>query len=108
MRIEYDNDEIEAFILHRTAHSKLYKKFLSNGTLMRDLDKVMVILDRVASCKILETSYASLHYERLKYGLHGRSSVRIGNKTKYRLVFTENEERIKICLIEISEHYGDK
>lgn len=30
------------------------------------------------------------------------------NTSKYRLIFEEFENGIRICLIEISEHYGDK
>lgn len=108
MEIEYDNEEIEAFICHNIAKSKKYKKFKSNSTLRRDLDRVMRILQVVDSCADLETGYAALNYEPLKYGLHGFSSVRIGFNTKYRLLFTESETRVRICLIEISEHYGDK
>lgn len=108
MTIEYDNEELKAFILYKSACGKPYKKFLSNRKLLEDLDIAMIILDRVKSCHQLENSYKSLNYERLKHDRQGYSSVRLGNRTKYRLIFTEDEERITICLIEISEHYGDK
>lgn len=108
MQIDYDNEEIEAFILYGISESKIYRKFKSNKALMRDLDRVMRILQTVDSCKDLEKGYKALNYEPLKYGLQGHSSVRIGFNSKYRLLFTENESRIRICLIEISEHYGDK
>lgn len=108
MEIDYDNEEIEAFILHGISESKRYRKFKSNRALIRDLDRVMRILLTVDSCKELENGYKALNYEPLKHGLQGYSSVRIGFNTKYRLLFKENEGRIRICLIEISEHYGDK
>jgi hypothetical protein len=106
--VDYENEEIEAFILYGISESKTYRKFKSNRTLIKDLDRVMRILHTVDSCKDLETGYKALNYEPLKYGLQGYSSVRIGFNTKYRLLFKENESRIRICLIEISEHYGDK
>lgn len=108
MDIEYDNEEIEAFIRHNIAKSKYYRKLRSNRTIRNDLDRVMRILQTVDSCDDLEKGYKSLNYEQLKYGLQGCSSVRIGFTTKYRLLFTEMQNRIRICLIEISEHYGDK
>ena len=52
--------------------------------------------------------YASLHYEKLKHDKSGLSSVRIGYNTKYRLIFEEFDGGIRIMLIEINEHYGDK
>ena len=49
-----------------------------------------------------------LHYEKLQYNLSGLSSVRIGYTSKYRLIFEEFDGGIRIKLIEINEHYGDK
>ncbi len=108
MVIEYANEEIRSFILHGEAKTKAYKRLKSNATLRRDLDRVMVILETVTSCEDLERGYKALHYEQLKHELQGYSCVRIGFKTKFRLIFTEGEKRIRISLIEISEHYGDK
>lgn len=52
--------------------------------------------------------FKSLHYEKLKYDRSGQSSVRIGYNTKYRLIFEEFDDGIRIKLIEINKHYGDK
>lgn len=107
MIIEYDNEEIESFIKHGLAESQPYRKWKSNKELRINLDKVMVILHRVESCDGLRC-YKSLNYEPLKYDLKGLSSVRIGYKTKFRLEFEELDYGIRIKVIEISEHYGDK
>ncbi len=74
---------------------------------MKDLDKVMGIL-RMAPNAISLSSYRSLHYERLKYNLSGLSSVRIGYKSPYRLIFREHRDKVTIEIIEINEHYGNK
>ncbi len=107
MRIDYDNDEIEGFIKYGLADSRPYSKWKSNKTLRFNLDKVMTILGRVQDCNGLR-NYKSLNYEPLKYGLEGLSSVRIGYKTKFRLMFEELEYGVRIKVIEITEHYGDK
>lgn len=107
MDIEYDNEEIEVFITKRIASTKPFVKYKSNRRLLKDIDKVMIILQRVNSCSDL-ARYAALHYEHLKYEMSGLSSVRLGYDTKYRLIFKEVDGGIKICVIEISEHYGDK
>lgn len=52
--------------------------------------------------------YGQLHYEALKYDFAGKHSVRIGYNSKYRLIFEEFDNGIRINLIEINEHYGDK
>ncbi len=107
MHIEYDNDEIENFIKYGLGDSPPYRKWKSNKELRDNLDKVMVILERVSNCEGLRC-YRSLNYESLKYDREGQSCVRIGYKTKFRLIFEELENGIRIKIIEISEHYGDK
>ncbi len=107
MIIEYENEEIKEFILHGTAIGRPYTKWKSNKQLRNDLDKVMEILTLADNCCMLHT-LKSLHYEQLKFDYAGRSSVRIGFKSKFRLIFTELENGIKINILEISEHYGDK
>lgn len=107
MTIEFENEDIRNFILENKAKNKPYSKMKSNKQLRTDLDRVMRILTIVDSCNDLH-GYRSLHYEALQYDLSGFSSVRLGYTTKYRLIFTEHDEGIRICLIEISEHYGDK
>lgn len=107
MQIDIDDEELETFILTGNAKSKKYKKLKANKRFLIDLNKVMALLRRTESCSLL-SRYASLNYEPLKYDLSGFSSVRIGYKSKYRLIFEKYEEGIRIKLIEISEHYGDK
>ena len=67
----------------------------------------MAILRTVTNTSELSW-HKKLNYEPLKYGLSGYSSVRIGFTSKYRLIFEEFEGGIRIKLIEINEHYGDK
>ncbi len=107
MHIEYDNEEIKNFILYGVASGRPFSKFKSNRQLRKDLDRVMRILSIVDNCNAL-CNYKSLNYETLKYDLSGLSSVRLGHTSKYRLIFTELNEGIRINIIEISEHYGDK
>lgn len=107
MIIEYEDEELRILISTHNSTDKRYKKLKSNKTFLRDLDKVMLILRATKNVTGLE-KYQQLHYEKLKYGLSGKSSVRIGYTSKYRLIFEEFENGIRIKLIEINEHYGDK
>lgn len=107
MQIDFDNDELEGFILYGLAKGRPYSKWKSNRQLRADLDKVMKILRRVPNCQEL-TCYGALNYEVLKYGRTGQSSVRLGFKAKFRLIFVELDNRIRIKIIELNEHYGDK
>ncbi len=107
MIIEYENDDIKEFILNGTAIGRPYSKWKSNKRLRNDLDKVIQLLTLSESCNVLN-SIRSHHYEHLKYDYAGKSSVRIGYISKFRLIFTELENGIIINLLEISEHYGDK
>lgn len=53
--------------------------------------------------------FSFLHYEKLKYQVEPRSSVRIVNGMVERLLFTETDDGIEVELIEIdSTHYGNK
>ena len=52
--------------------------------------------------------FKKLNYEVLTGDLSGYSSVRIGYTSKYRLIFEEFDNGIRIKLLEINEHYGDK
>ncbi len=107
MIIEYENEEIKEFIINGTATGRPYSKWKSNQQLRNDLNRVMRILSSAVDCNMLN-SYKALNYEQLKYNLLGKSSVRLGFKSKFRLIFTELENGIKINILEISEHYGDK
>lgn len=108
LRIECEDIELSDLILRgRSTTNRLYKKLSSNASFKTDLAKVlkkMKMVDNVSELKDI----GSLHYEPLVGDLLGYSSVRIGYKSKYRLLFTEHGEGIVIKLITISEHYGDK
>lgn len=105
--IEYADEAIEALITTGYSNDKRYRKLNSNATFKKDLKKVMLFL-RSAECTEELFRYKQLHYERLRFELFGKSSVRIGYSSKYRLVFEEFDNGIRINLIEINEHYGDK
>lgn len=102
MVLEFDDEELEALVTHKYVGK--YKSYKSNATLIRDLDKVIRSLRNATNINIV-ASIASLSYERLKNSPY--SSVRVGYKTKYRLLFIEREDKITLLLIELSEHYGD-
>ena len=105
--IEYADIAIEEVITYGKSDDKRYRKLKGNKTFWQDLDKVMARIRAATNASDLE-HYASLHYEKLKYDKSGLSSVRIGYDTKYRLIFEEFDGGIRIKLIEINEHYGDK
>lgn len=105
--IEYADIAIEEVITYHKSDDKRYRKLKGNATFWRDLDKVMAIIRGARNTSGL-AYYSSLHYEQLKYDRSGQSSVRIGYNTKYRLIFEEFDGGIRIKLIEINEHYGDK
>lgn len=107
IQIDYDNEELMTFVETGKAESRIYRKFMSNATLMRDLHltiNTIKSLDNIRDIgRIRKFNYEPLHGNRA-----GQNSVRIGFKSKYRLIFTEHGNGIRICVIEISEHYGDK
>ncbi len=107
LNIEYEDEAIESLIRTGKSDDKRYKKLSSNASFKRDLSKVILILRSVSNAKELR-KYGQLHYEPLKYELADKYSVRIGYNSKYRLIFEEFENGIRINLIEINEHYGDK
>ena len=105
--IEYADIAIEELITYHKSDDKRYKKLKSNGTFLRDLDSVMAILRTITTTSEL-IKFGKLHYETLLHDYSGYSSVRIGFTSKYRLIFEEFDGGIRIKLIEINEHYGDK
>ena len=108
LRIECEDIELSDLILRgRCTTNSLYKKLSSNASIKTDLAKVLKKMKMLINVSELK-DIGSLHYEPLVGDLLGYSSVRIGYKSKYRLLFTEHEEGIVIKLITISEHYGDK
>ena len=107
LKIEYADEAIESLIKYHKSDDKRYRKLKSNNKFLSDLDKVMSLLRAVTNTSQL-AAFGQLHYEKLKYDLSGKSSVRIGYNTKYRLIFEEFDGGIRISLIEINEHYDDK
>lgn len=105
--IEYKDEELKLFIETGKSNDKRYRKLMSNSTFMRDLRMVMALIRPVDNVSDLRM-FRKLNYEHLHYDYEGYSSVRIGFMSKYRLIFEEFDNGIRICLIEISEHYGDK
>lgn len=102
MVFEFLDDELEALVNHE--YIGKYKPYRSNAKLIKMLDRVMRYLE--AASDINEAAaIKSLAYERLKGSPY--SSVRVGYDTKYRLIFQVHENKIKLLLIELSEHYGD-
>lgn len=102
MVFEFLDDELEALVNHE--YKGRYKIYRSNAKLIKNLDNVMRYLDNAADINEV-AAIGSLAYERLKGSPH--SSVRVGYKSKYRLIFQEHEDKITLLLIELSEHYGD-
>lgn len=108
LKIECEDIELSDLILKgRCTTNRLYKKLSSNASFKTDLAKVIKKMKMVNNVSELG-DIGSLHYEALTGDMLGYSSVRIGYKSKYRLLFTEHEEGIVIKLLTISEHYGDK
>jgi len=106
MTIEFDNEDIKLFFTTGNGRGSFYRKLRSNHSFMTSLKQVIAILRSVENVSGL-SNYGALHYEKLKHELGGYSSVRIGYKSKYRLIFSEHDNGIKIIVIQISEHYGD-
>lgn len=107
MDVNFEDEELETLITCGKSKNKLYKKLSRNVSFMRDLIKVyntLLTLPNVDSIKCI----GSLNYEKLRYNYSGKSSVRIGFKTKYRLIFIEKEDGLSVKLLETNEHYGDK
>ena len=91
-----------------TGKSKRYKRIVRNRELFEGLMvavKIMKSVDRVEELK----QFSSLHYEKLRYGYSGLSSVRLSNRYIHRLIFEEKEDKITLKLIDIDDtHYGNK
>lgn len=105
--VEYKDEELRLLIETGKSDDKRYKKLKSNKAFLRDLQMVMALIRPVDNVAELGR-FKKLNYEHLHHDYEGYSSVRIGFTSKYRLIFEEFDSGIRICLIEISEHYGDK
>lgn len=87
---------------------KRYKGFCKNKKFIDRYTRVVKTMYSVESTADLRL-FSFLHYEKLKYQVEPRSSVRIVNGMVERLLFTETDDGIEVELIEIdSTHYGNK
>lgn len=107
MIIEFETDSLRELIERGKTSDRKYRKLQSNVAFMSDFRKVFNTLYIAKDTEELKF-YGRLHYEKLRGNRGGASSVRIGFSSKYRLIFTEFDGGIRIRLIEINEHYGDK
>lgn len=107
MTIEFEDEAIRELAETGRSSDKRYRKLRSNAKFKNDFSYVLRIL---VSAQVVDElkAYKALNYERLKGDMVGVSSVRIGYTSKYRLIFSECDGGVKIKLIEVNEHYGDK
>ena len=79
-----------------------------NKELMTGLRQAIGIMMSANNVMELAT-FSFLHYEKLKYGYSGKSSVRLSNRYVHRLIFEEQTDGLVLTLIEINDtHYGNK
>ncbi|MBQ5984637.1 MAG: hypothetical protein IJL56_06655 [Bacteroidales bacterium] len=94
--------------LYTTGDNRRYKGIARNPELMKGFRRAVAVMKNAESLKELQ-QFSWLHYEKLKYGFSGLSSVRLSNRFVHRLLFKEQEDKLLIELIEINEtHYGNK
>ena len=88
--------------------SKQYRDVERNPILLSGLRRAVSIMQAVHSVNELHL-FSYLHYEKLKYGFSGYSSIRLSNQYVHRLLFKEKDDCITIELIDINDtHYGNK
>lgn len=94
--------------LYLTGRSRRYKNIRMNLVLYNGFLRAVEVMMAIDSVDKLR-NYSFLHYEKLKHGYSGYSSVRLSNSYADRLIFTEKDNMIEIELIEIdSTHYGNR
>lgn len=87
---------------------KRYKNLCRNKKFIEGYTRVVKTMHQVESTADLKL-FSFLHYEKLRYQVEQRSSVRIVNGMVERLLFSETDDGIEVELIEIdSTHYGNK
>lgn len=98
----------ELLNLIQTGKSRKYLSVSRNKDLMAGLHQAIAIMMAVDNVKQL-SAFSFLHYEKLKYGYSGSSSVRLNNRYVHRLIFKEQAEGFVLMLIDIDDtHYGNK
>ena len=94
--------------LYETGKSKEYTDVERNPKLYSGFVRAIKIMNHVDNVSQLK-NYSYLHYEKLKHEYSGITSVRLANGFVHRLLFTENEDGIKVTIITIDDtHYGNK
>lgn len=100
------NEELRKLI--EEGESKRYHEIARNKKLYDGLIRAYSIMESIETVKQLG-NYSFLHYERLRYQYSGLSSVRLSNRFVHRLIFSEENDKITLKLIEIDNtHYGNK
>ena len=88
--------------------SKEYRDVARNQELLNGFKRAVTVMQAVNNVEELK-AFSFLHYEKLKYGFSGYSSVRLSNRYVHRLLFHEHEDCITLELIRIDNtHYGNK
>lgn len=107
MTIDFETEELQVFVQTGKAETRELRKLQGNKAIIQNLSRVYAMLEEAPNVDYLY-KLRSLNYEHLHGDREGQSSVRIGYSSPYRLIFTEHDCGIRIIVIEISKHYGDK
>lgn len=106
MIVDFADTDLQELIAY--GKNNKYKKLSKDKSFCAALVSVYNLLLSVDNANELK-QFSSLHYEKLRFGRSGQSSVRIQNGRVERLIFEEFDGGIRIVLIEINEsHYGRK
>ena len=106
MIVIFEDKDLEELIL--TGRNRKYKKVMKVKALMDGVLRAYRIMQTVPNAAMLG-KFSYLHYEKLKHQLSGHSSVRVANGYVERIIFIEEQEGIRVKLIELDDtHYGNK
>jgi len=108
MKVHFKDAALEEIYLTGKTKASRYKALCRNKKLVDGYLRAVKIM-----CDVLSTDelsmFSFLHYEKLKYQIEPRSSVRLVNGRVERLIFTESADGIEVELIKIDDtHYGNK
>lgn len=85
-----------------------YKKYAKIPKFMEGLARVLKTMHYAETIDSFR-QFSFLHYEQLKDDMSGYSSVRVVNGMVERIIFTEDDNRIVVHLLELDDsHYGNK
>ena len=100
------NDDLRE--LYETGKNRRYRMVEKTPELREGFVRAVRIMTSAVSVDDIK-AYSFLHYERLKHGWSGYSSIRLSNRFVHRLLFKEIEDKLQLHLIEIDDtHYGNK